>query len=75
MTAVAPVVVECKGTWIGWSGSFDLKPGDPIPESDPEDRAPTAGLKSSQVNTHFLIRIHMYPMCIGCLTEIQKFHK
>lgn len=53
VTAVAPVVVECKGTWIGWSGSFDLKPGDPIPESDPEDRAPTAGLKSSQVNSHF----------------------
>lgn len=49
VTAVAPVVVECKGTWIGWSGLFDLKPDDPIPESDPEDKAPTAGLKSSQV--------------------------
>lgn len=43
------MVVECNGTWIGWSGSFDLKPNDPIPESDPEDKAPTAGLKSSQV--------------------------
>lgn len=51
VTAVAPVVVECKGTWIGWSGSFDLKPNDPIPESDPEDKAPTAGLKSSQVRS------------------------
>lgn len=50
VTAVAPVVVECKGTWIGWSGLFDLKPDDPIPESDPEDKAPTAGLKSSQVS-------------------------
>lgn len=50
VTAVAPVVVECKGTWIGWSGLFDLKPTDPIPESDPDDNAPTAGLKSSQVN-------------------------
>lgn len=49
VTAVAPVVVECKGTWIGWSGLFDLKPNDPIPESDPEDNAPTAGLKSNQV--------------------------
>lgn len=51
VTAVAPVVVECNGTWIGWSGSFDLKPNDPIPESDPEDKAPTAGLKSSQVRS------------------------
>lgn len=55
MTAVAPVVVECKGTWIGWSGSFDLKPGDSIPESDPEDNAPTAGLKSSQVIITYII--------------------
>jgi len=50
VTAVAPVVVECKGTWIGWPGLFDLKHDEPIPESDPEDNAPTAGLKSSQVN-------------------------
>jgi len=50
VTAVAPVVVECNGLWIGWTGLFDLKHDDLIPESDPEDRAPTAGLKSSQVN-------------------------
>ncbi|XP_050435622.1 uncharacterized protein LOC126842624 isoform X3 [Adelges cooleyi] len=49
VTAVAPVVVECKGTWIGWSGLFDFAPGTPIPESDPSDNAPTAGLKSSQI--------------------------
>lgn len=49
VTAVAPVVIECKGLWIGWSGLHDLKPGTPLPEADPEDRAPTAGLLSSQI--------------------------
>ncbi|XP_050537027.1 uncharacterized protein LOC126903096 isoform X1 [Daktulosphaira vitifoliae] len=49
VTAVAPVVVECNGTWIGWSGLFDFKPGTSIPESDPSDKAPTAGLKSNQI--------------------------
>lgn len=49
VTAVAPVVVECRGLWIGWSGMHDLDPNTPIPEADPEDKAPTAGLLSSQV--------------------------
>ncbi|CAB0006029.1 unnamed protein product [Nesidiocoris tenuis] len=49
VTAVAPVVIECKGLWIGWSGMYDLDPRTKIPEADPEDKAPTAGLKSEQV--------------------------
>lgn len=49
VTAVAPVVIECKGLWIGWSGIFGLTPDTKIPEADPEDKAPTAGLLSSQV--------------------------
>lgn len=49
VTAVAPVVIACKGLWIGWSGLHDLKPGTPIPEADPDDHAPTSGLLSSQV--------------------------
>lgn len=34
VTAVAPVVVECRGTWIGWSGLHDVGPDTPIPEAD-----------------------------------------
>ncbi|XP_065212718.1 uncharacterized protein LOC135840224 isoform X2 [Planococcus citri] len=49
VTAVAPVVVECRGLWIGWSGMYDLDPNAPIPEADPADKAPTAGLLSSQI--------------------------
>ncbi|CAG7837219.1 unnamed protein product [Allacma fusca] len=56
VTAVAPVVVECKGLWVGWPGIFaeDLpahanKDALKIPESDPSDITPTAGLKSDQV--------------------------
>lgn len=49
VTAVAPVVVECRGTWIGWSGLHDVGPDTPIPEADPDDKAPTAGLLSKQI--------------------------
>lgn len=49
VTAVAPVVIECKGLWIGWSGIHDLTLEDKIPEADPSDKAPTAGLLSDQV--------------------------
>ncbi|XP_039297532.1 alpha,alpha-trehalose-phosphate synthase [UDP-forming] [Nilaparvata lugens] len=51
VTAVAPVVIECKGLWIGWSGLHDIEPGTPIPEADPADKAPTSGLLSSQVRS------------------------
>lgn len=49
VTAVAPVVIECKGLWIGWSGLYDLKKTERIPEANPDDKAPTAGLLSDQV--------------------------
>ena len=50
VTAVAPVVIDCKGQWIGWTGLDDFDEAvDSIPESDPEDKAPTAGLLSRQV--------------------------
>jgi len=56
VTAVAPVVVDCKGIWVGWPGVYleDLADKLPngelvIPESDPGDVTPTAGLKSNQV--------------------------
>lgn len=48
VTAVAPVVVENEGKWVGWPGAeYDF--GVPLPESSPEDTTPTAGLKSSNV--------------------------
>ncbi|XP_014261998.1 alpha,alpha-trehalose-phosphate synthase [UDP-forming]-like [Cimex lectularius] len=49
VTAVAPVVIECKGLWIGWSGIHDMDADEAIPEADPEDKAPTSGLLSSQI--------------------------
>ncbi|XP_054266251.1 uncharacterized protein LOC128988709 isoform X4 [Macrosteles quadrilineatus] len=49
VTAVAPVVIECKGLWIGWSGLYDLGKDEKIPEANPNDKAPTAGLLSEQI--------------------------
>ena len=49
VTAVAPVVIDCGGLWIGWSGIHTKEPLEHIPESDPDDKAPTAGLLSKQV--------------------------
>ena len=51
MTAVAPVVVRGKGLWVGWPGIHLEDPDEPIPESDPADRTPTAGLLSEKVST------------------------
>ena len=49
MTAVAPVVIDCDGIWVGWTGLHDFNPViEKIPESDSDDRAPTAGLLSRQ---------------------------
>lgn len=49
VTAVAPVVIKGKGIWVGWPGIHLDDPNEPIPESDPKDRTPTAGLLSKQV--------------------------
>lgn len=50
---MAPVLIKSKGLWVGWPGihlpmDFD---DSTIPESNPEDQTPTAGLKSDQVVT------------------------
>ncbi|KAG8232577.1 hypothetical protein J437_LFUL012953 [Ladona fulva] len=49
VTAVAPVVVRCKGCWVGWPGIHLQDLSEPIPESDSNDNTPTAGLLSKQV--------------------------
>lgn len=49
VTAVAPVVVNADGIWVGWPGIHLENPDEKIPESDPNDRTPTAGLKSEKV--------------------------
>ena len=50
MTAVAPVVVECDGLWVGWTGLQDYNNAtDSIPEPCPDDLTPTAGLRSSNI--------------------------
>nr|CAH7737629.1 unnamed protein product [Callosobruchus chinensis] len=49
VTAVAPVVINGNGLWVGWPGIHLEDPNEPIPESDPTDITPTAGLKSDKV--------------------------
>lgn len=49
VTAVAPVVINGNGLWVGWPGIHLEDPNEPIPESDPNDITPTAGLKSEKV--------------------------
>ncbi|KAI5711313.1 hypothetical protein M8J76_000490 [Diaphorina citri] len=49
VTAVAPVIIQGNGIWVGWPGIHFENPDEPIPESDPNDRTPTAGLKSNRV--------------------------
>ena len=48
VTAVAPVVIQSRGVWVGWPGA-PLSEGVELPESDPSDNSPTAGLLTSQV--------------------------
>lgn len=49
VTAVAPVVIKGKGIWVGWPGIHLEDPNEKIPESDPNDKTPTAGLLSSKI--------------------------
>ena len=48
VTAVAPIMVRSGGLWVGWPG-IEMKDDEKVPESNPGDESPTAGLKSSQV--------------------------
>lgn len=47
---MAPVVINGNGVWVGWPGMHMEDPNEPIPESDPNDRTPTAGLLSRKVS-------------------------
>ncbi|KAK4025983.1 Uncharacterized protein APZ42_022324 [Daphnia magna] len=49
VTAVAPVVVDCGGRWVGWTGDCSFGVEDEIPEASEEDTTPTAGLLKHQV--------------------------
>lgn len=54
VTAVAPVVISGNGVWVGWPGMHMENPNEPIPESDPNDRTPTAGLLSRKVSSSLI---------------------
>ncbi|XP_014221069.1 alpha,alpha-trehalose-phosphate synthase [UDP-forming] A isoform X1 [Trichogramma pretiosum] len=56
VTAVAPVVINGNGIWVGWPGMHMDNPNEQIPESDPTDRTPTAGLLSKKV-----VAVHVEP--------------
>jgi len=51
VTAVAPVVVESQGTWVGWTGLHDFCPSvEEIPECTSRSLSrPTDGLKSDRI--------------------------
>ena len=70
VTAVAPVVIDNDGLWVGWTGLYDFNTAfERIPESEPDDRAPTAGLLSSQaipVSVQFKLFDSYYN---GCCNE------
>lgn len=67
MTAVAPVVVNGNGVWVGWPGIHLEDPKEPIPESDPNDHTPTAGLKSDKVVTFIF-----YIICLLKKIDVAK---
>ena len=48
VTAVAPVVVQTDGYWVGWPG-LPLDPGTAIPEASAKDNTPAGRLKSSKI--------------------------
>lgn len=60
VTAVAPVVISGNGVWVGWPGMHMENRDEPIPESDPNDRTPTAGLLSRKVCFFFLEILYSY---------------
>lgn len=43
-------MIKGNGLWVGWAGLHSTEPLGDIPESDPSDQTPTAGLRSDQVN-------------------------
>lgn len=69
MTAVAPVVIRGNGLWVGWPGLHSKEPLGDIPESDPSDETPTAGLRSDQV-TNKLFEIACSQIIINLLIQI-----
>ena len=70
VTAVAPVVINCNGIWVGWTGMDDFDESvDEIPESEPDDLTPTAGLKSSQAMPVHVERALFDEYYNGCCNE------
>lgn len=72
VTAVAPVVIKGNGLWVGWPGIHSKEPLGDIPESDPTDQTPTAGLRSDQViYNHCLLVIYKRIACFTDFIAIQ----
>lgn len=46
------MVIRGNGIWVGWPGIHLDDPNEKIPESDPNDNTPTAGLRSNRVNIY-----------------------
>lgn len=66
VTAVAPVAINGNGYWVGWPGVHLEDPDEPIPESDPWDITPTAGLKSDKVVPVYIDPVKFDDYYNGC---------
>lgn len=66
VTAVAPVVIQCGGRWVGWPGPCPINDGEQIPEACPGDITPTAGILSKQVVPVNLDPLQMDSYYNGC---------
>ena len=75
VTAMAPIVCDCDGIWVGWAG-LHLGDNQTIPEGDPESTDPGQRLKCSQiraVDIHPDVCDHYYNGC--CNTALwPTFH-
>ena len=72
VTAVAPVVSQSGGLWLGWAGPH-LPPDCPLPEAPhlPDN----SGLLSSQVlPVHLTDQVSILMLCPLCLCEMSKDH-
>ncbi|CAG7827217.1 unnamed protein product [Allacma fusca] len=66
VTAVAPVVIANRGTWVGWPGIQMNSESEAIPEASADDKSPTSGLKSEQVECVTVAKELFDPYYNGC---------
>ena len=62
------MVIDGDGIWVGWTGLYNFNPDiEKIPESEPDDRAPTAGLLSRQA-----VAVEVEPALFGRISDFSS---